>query len=116
MINNVIFLNLSGLLMLPVINSALWEAISERPSVMVFAGVANLFLILFASTPLLLHFLTKRFVQNLFYNSKEQVQRTKTIYFFLKTNYTGFHRCSLQFLPSKTCPSFHCRSIGKIGK
>ncbi|KAI3418766.1 hypothetical protein GPALN_007870 [Globodera pallida] len=73
-----------GLVMIPIITSVLWEPIAERPTVMVFAGVANLFLVFFAMTPLLLHLLTKRFVQNVFFNRKDRIFTIVHYNFFLQ--------------------------------
>ena len=59
--------------MIPVLTSYLWEAAAERPSMMAFALVANAFLGILTFTPLLLHFLAKRFVSNLYYNADTKV-------------------------------------------
>ncbi|KAL3073155.1 hypothetical protein niasHT_035431 [Heterodera trifolii] len=95
-----------GLVMVPLVTSALWEPIAERPAIAVFAGVANVFLLLFAFTPILLHLLTKRFVQNVFFNEREQVFTTVHYNFFLQKRALRFTADQLDrrfWLPLATC-------------
>uniref|UniRef100_A0A7E4VL58 Transmembrane protein 70 homolog, mitochondrial n=1 Tax=Panagrellus redivivus TaxID=6233 RepID=A0A7E4VL58_PANRE len=73
-----------GVVMIPVLTSYMWQAASERPSMMVFAILANGFLGLLTFTPLLLHFLAKRFVANVFYNADSKVFTTVHFNFFLQ--------------------------------
>ncbi|CAA98457.1 Transmembrane protein 70 homolog, mitochondrial [Caenorhabditis elegans] len=68
--------SLAGVVMVPVLSSYLWEAAAERPSMMMFAIVANTFLVLLSFTPLLLHFLAKRFPIDIFYNNDKKVFTT----------------------------------------
>ena len=68
-----------GLVMMPVLTSRLWEQAVDHPSMMVFTVVANGFLALLTFTPLLLHFLTKRFVFNVYYNPRSQVPLCYTL-------------------------------------
>ena len=49
------------------------ETINDRPGVAAFMAVADTFLFLFALTPFLLHILSKRFVEDVFYNPKTKV-------------------------------------------
>uniref|UniRef100_A0AC34GS73 Transmembrane protein 70 n=1 Tax=Panagrolaimus sp. ES5 TaxID=591445 RepID=A0AC34GS73_9BILA len=73
-----------GVVMIPVLTSYLWEAATERPSMMAFALVANSFLGLLTFTPLLLHFLAKRFVVNVYYNDDTKIFTTVHYNFFLQ--------------------------------
>ncbi|KAJ1369413.1 hypothetical protein KIN20_030861, partial [Parelaphostrongylus tenuis] len=63
----------AGAIMVPLISSYLWEAATERPTIMLFTIVANTFLALLSFTPLLLHYLAKRFPINLYYNNDTKV-------------------------------------------
>ncbi|GMR32196.1 hypothetical protein PMAYCL1PPCAC_02391 [Pristionchus mayeri] len=76
--------SVAGVVMVPVLSSYLWEAASERPSMMAFAIVANSALVLLSFTPLLLHFLTKRFPMDVHYNSHTQTFSTIHYSFFLR--------------------------------
>uniref|UniRef100_A0A915D254 Transmembrane protein 70 n=1 Tax=Ditylenchus dipsaci TaxID=166011 RepID=A0A915D254_9BILA len=62
-----------GIVMIPVLTSKLMEAAADNPGAMVLLVFANSFVGLLTFTPLLLHFLTKRFVANIYYNSKSQL-------------------------------------------
>uniref|UniRef100_A0A8R1HP26 Transmembrane protein 70 homolog, mitochondrial n=1 Tax=Caenorhabditis japonica TaxID=281687 RepID=A0A8R1HP26_CAEJA len=68
--------SVAGAVMVPVLSSYLWEAAAERPSMMMFAIVANTFLVLLSFTPLLLHFLAKRFPIDIFYNNEKKTFTT----------------------------------------
>lgn len=59
--------------MMPVLTSRIWDQAADHPSMLVFAVAANGFLALLTFTPLLLHFLTKRFAFNMYYNPRSQV-------------------------------------------
>ncbi|GMT04516.1 hypothetical protein PENTCL1PPCAC_26690, partial [Pristionchus entomophagus] len=76
--------SVAGAVMVPVLSSYMWEAASERPSMMAFAVVANSFLVLLSFTPLLLHFLAKRFPMDVHYNSYTQTFSTVHYSFFLR--------------------------------
>ncbi|KHN71283.1 Transmembrane protein 70 -like protein, mitochondrial [Toxocara canis] len=65
-----------GLIMVPILSSYLWEAAREQPNIMLFAIVANTFLTLLSLTPLLLQFLVKRFIVDIYYNSETKVFTT----------------------------------------
>ncbi|RCN26068.1 hypothetical protein ANCCAN_28212, partial [Ancylostoma caninum] len=65
--------SIAGVVMVPVLSSYLWEAAAERPTMMMFTIVANTFLLLLSFTPLLLHFLVKRFPVNIYYNHDTKV-------------------------------------------
>ncbi|WKY08795.1 hypothetical protein Q1695_001744 [Nippostrongylus brasiliensis] len=73
-----------GIVMVPVLSSYLWEAAAERPAMMMFAIVANTFLVLLSFTPLLLHFLAKRFPVNIYYNHHTKVFTSVHYNFFLR--------------------------------
>ncbi|KAK6057939.1 hypothetical protein COOONC_04501 [Cooperia oncophora] len=73
-----------GAVMVPVLTSYLWEAATERPSMMMFTVVANTFLVLLSFTPLLLHFLAKRFPINLYYNHDTKTFTSVHYNFFLR--------------------------------
>ncbi|VDK49045.1 unnamed protein product [Anisakis simplex] len=62
-----------GLIMVPVLSSYLWAAASEQPSMMLFVIVSNTFLTLLSLTPLLLQFLVKRFIVDIYYNHKTKI-------------------------------------------
>ncbi|MFH4981041.1 hypothetical protein AB6A40_007750 [Gnathostoma spinigerum] len=72
-----------GLVMVPILTQYLWEAAADRPAVMMFAIVANSFLILLSFTPFLLQFLVKRFIVDLRYNPETKVFTTIHYGFFL---------------------------------
>ncbi|KAE9553721.1 hypothetical protein FO519_003076 [Halicephalobus sp. NKZ332] len=74
----------AGVVMIPVLTSYMWDAASERPSMMAFAVIANAFLGLLTFTPLLLHFLAKRFVANVYYNADSKTFTTVHYNFFLQ--------------------------------
>uniref|UniRef100_A0A0K0DBS9 Reverse transcriptase domain-containing protein n=1 Tax=Angiostrongylus cantonensis TaxID=6313 RepID=A0A0K0DBS9_ANGCA len=74
----------AGAVMVPLISSYLWETATERPTIMLFTIVANTFLALLSFTPLLLHFLTKRFPINLYYNKDTKIFTSVHYNFFLK--------------------------------
>uniref|UniRef100_A0A1I7X7I6 CNNM transmembrane domain-containing protein n=1 Tax=Heterorhabditis bacteriophora TaxID=37862 RepID=A0A1I7X7I6_HETBA len=76
--------SVAGVVMVPIISSFLWEAASERPTMMMFSVVANTFLVLLSFTPLLLHFLTKRFPVNIYYNHQTKVFTSVHYNFFLR--------------------------------
>jgi hypothetical protein len=59
--------------MIPVISSSFLETMADRPGVAAFMAVADIFILFFALTPLLLHFISKRFVENVYYNPKTEV-------------------------------------------
>uniref|UniRef100_A0AC35GJ00 Transmembrane protein 70 n=1 Tax=Panagrolaimus sp. PS1159 TaxID=55785 RepID=A0AC35GJ00_9BILA len=73
-----------GVIMIPALTSYLWEAATERPSMMAFTVIANAFLGLLTFTPLLLHFLAKRYVVNLYYNADSKIFTTVHYNFFLQ--------------------------------
>ncbi|EGT55305.1 hypothetical protein CAEBREN_20280 [Caenorhabditis brenneri] len=68
--------SVAGVVMVPVLSSYLWEAAAEKPTMMMFAIVANTFLVLLSFTPLLLHFLAKRFPIDIFYNNDKKTFTT----------------------------------------
>ncbi|EFP08921.1 hypothetical protein CRE_18029 [Caenorhabditis remanei] len=68
--------SIAGVVMVPVLSSYLWEAAAEKPKMMLFAIVANTFLVLLSFTPLLLHFLAKRFPIDIFYNNEKKIYTT----------------------------------------
>ncbi|PIC26904.1 hypothetical protein B9Z55_019337 [Caenorhabditis nigoni] len=68
--------SVAGAVMVPVLSSYLWEAAAEKPTMMMFAIVANTFLVLLSFTPLLLHFLAKRFPIDIFYNNDKKLYTT----------------------------------------
>lgn len=68
--------SVAGVVMVPVLSSYLWEAAAEKPTMMMFAIVANTFLVLLSFTPLLLHFLAKRFPIDIFYNNDKKTYTT----------------------------------------
>lgn len=73
-----------GAVMVPVLSSYLWDAATERPSMMMFTIVANTFLVLLSFTPLLLHFLAKRFPVNIYYNHDTKTFTSVHYNFFLR--------------------------------
>ncbi|GMT33203.1 hypothetical protein PFISCL1PPCAC_24500 [Pristionchus fissidentatus] len=84
--------SVAGVVMVPVLSSYLWEAAAERPSMMAFAVVANSFLILLSFTPLLLHFLAKRFPMDIHYNSHTQTFSTVHYSFFMRKYVRRFRK------------------------
>lgn len=68
--------SVAGVFMVPVLSSYLWEAAAEKPTMMMFAIVANTFLVVLSFTPLLLHFLAKRFPIDIFYNNDKKTFTT----------------------------------------
>ncbi|PAV63110.1 hypothetical protein WR25_17347 isoform C [Diploscapter pachys] len=74
--------SVAGAVMVPVLSNYLWDAASERPTIALFAGVANVILVLLSLTPLLLHFLAKRFPLNIYYHHDSKTFTT-THYNFL---------------------------------
>ncbi|KAK0397098.1 hypothetical protein QR680_001981 [Steinernema hermaphroditum] len=60
------------------------SALAERPSVMLFAVVANSFLGFLSLTPFLLQFLVKRYVLNIYYNRDTKVFTTVHLNFFMQ--------------------------------
>uniref|UniRef100_A0A0N4ZUH6 Transmembrane protein 70 homolog, mitochondrial n=1 Tax=Parastrongyloides trichosuri TaxID=131310 RepID=A0A0N4ZUH6_PARTI len=74
----------AGLIMIPYLTSYLWTAATERPGMMVFTILANTFLGILTFTPLLLHFLTKRFVSNIYYNHDTKVYTSIQYNFLLR--------------------------------
>ncbi|VDO85490.1 unnamed protein product [Haemonchus placei] len=96
-----------GAVMVPVLTSYLWEAATERPSMMMFTIVANTFLVLLSFTPLLLHFLAKRFPVNLYYNHD-----TKT---FTSVHYNFFLRkMAMQFKAHEVVDAQVAPEMGKV--
>uniref|UniRef100_A0AC35TSX9 Transmembrane protein 70 homolog, mitochondrial n=1 Tax=Rhabditophanes sp. KR3021 TaxID=114890 RepID=A0AC35TSX9_9BILA len=73
-----------GIIMIPVLTNYLWIAASERPGMMVITILANGFLALLTFTPLLLHFLVKRFVANIYYNHDTKIYTSVHYNFFLR--------------------------------
>ncbi|CEF66935.1 Protein of unknown function DUF1301, TMEM70 family-containing protein [Strongyloides ratti] len=73
-----------GVVMIPVLTNYLWVAASEKPSMLFFTVLANSFLGLLTFTPLLLHFLVKRFVCNIYYNHDTETFTSVHYNFFLK--------------------------------
>uniref|UniRef100_A0A1I8BMC9 YcxB domain-containing protein n=1 Tax=Meloidogyne hapla TaxID=6305 RepID=A0A1I8BMC9_MELHA len=73
-----------GLCFIPIISSSFVETIIERPGLAAFMALADTFLIFFACTPFLLHFLTKRFVENIYYNPKTKIFTTVHYNFILR--------------------------------
>ncbi|CAI2354722.1 unnamed protein product [Caenorhabditis sp. 36 PRJEB53466] len=76
--------SVAGAAMVPVLSSYLWEAAAERPSMMMFAIVANTFLVVLSFTPLLLHFLAKRFPIDIFYNNDKKTFTTVHYNFLMR--------------------------------
>ncbi|KIH62827.1 hypothetical protein ANCDUO_06887 [Ancylostoma duodenale] len=76
--------SIAGVIMVPVLSSYLWEAAAERPTMMMFTIVANTFLLLLSFTPLLLHFLVKRFPVNIYYNHDTKTFTSVHYNFFLR--------------------------------
>lgn len=62
-----------GLVMIPVLNSFLIGGSSLSPGLVLFTGTMNAVLGLLTFTPLLLHFLVKRFTADLHYNRETKV-------------------------------------------
>jgi hypothetical protein len=91
-----------GVVMIPVLTSYLWEAATERPSMMAFAFVANSFLGILTFTPLLLHFLAKRFVVNLYYNDDTKIFTSIHYSFFLQKRALRF--CAEDVVDSAIAP------------
>ena len=63
-----------GLVMIPVLNSFLIGGSSLSPGLVLFTGTMNAVLGLLTFTPLLLHFLVKRFTADLHYNRETKVR------------------------------------------
>ncbi|EYB97481.1 hypothetical protein Y032_0140g2166 [Ancylostoma ceylanicum] len=76
--------SVAGVIMVPVLSSYLWEAAAERPTMMMFTIVANTVLLLLSFTPLLLHFLVKRFPVNIYYNHDTKTFTSVHYNFFLR--------------------------------
>ncbi|CAK5088331.1 unnamed protein product [Meloidogyne enterolobii] len=57
---------------------------AERPGLAAFMVLTDTFLLFFACTPFLLHFLTKRFVADIYYNPKIKVFTTVHYNFILR--------------------------------
>ncbi|CAK5118508.1 unnamed protein product [Meloidogyne enterolobii] len=57
---------------------------AERPGLAAFMVLTDTFLLFFACTPFLLHFLTKRFVADIYYNPKTKVFTTVHYNFILR--------------------------------
>jgi hypothetical protein len=74
-------ISVQGLIMIPIISSSFSEALADRPGVAAFMAVADCFLVFFALTPFLLHFLTKRFVNEIYFNPEKKVQKQLNIIF-----------------------------------
>ncbi|KJH49653.1 hypothetical protein DICVIV_04199 [Dictyocaulus viviparus] len=92
--------SVASAVMVPVISSYLWDAAAERPTMMLFviglcSCVANTFLVLLSFTPFLLHFLTKRFPINLYYNSDTKVFTSIHYNFFLRKMALRFKACEV---------------------
>lgn len=77
---------------------------TDNLGVVAFAIMCDIFIGLFTFTPLLLHFLTKRYVVNLYYNKGSQVWK-KFIFFIPNLDFLDIHHGPLQFFLSKTCSS-----------
>uniref|UniRef100_A0A1I8A3C9 Transmembrane protein n=1 Tax=Steinernema glaseri TaxID=37863 RepID=A0A1I8A3C9_9BILA len=73
-----------GVVMIPALTSYMWSAAAERPSIMLFAVVANSFLGFLSLTPFLLQFLVKRYVLNIHYNRDTKVFTTVHLNFFMQ--------------------------------
>ncbi|CAD6196401.1 unnamed protein product [Caenorhabditis auriculariae] len=76
--------SIAGVVMVPVLSSYLWEAAAERPNMMLFAIVANTFLVLLSFTPILLHFLAKRFPINIYYDHTSKIFTTVHYNFLMR--------------------------------
>jgi len=106
--------SLLGLVFIPTISIALWESAMESQAAMGMMLTADLFVGAFTFTPLLLHFLVKRFVADLYYNPKSKVFTAVLYNFFLQTRALRFQSDELTaasrvpttnrlFLPFSTC-------------
>lgn len=73
-----------GLCFIPIISSSFIEVMAERPGLAAFLVLTDTFLLFFACTPFLLHFLTKRFVADIYYNPKTKVFTTVHYNFILR--------------------------------
>ncbi|CAI4223223.1 unnamed protein product [Auanema sp. JU1783] len=80
-----------GAVMVPVLSNYMWEAAAQRPTMMMFTLVANSFLVLLSFTPLLLHFLAKRFPVELYYNHETKTFTSVHYDFFLRKKARRFH-------------------------
>lgn len=63
--------------MIPYLSTQLWEKAVDHPATLSFAVVANITLGILTFTPVLLHFLTKRFIVNVYYNPDTKVTLLK---------------------------------------
>lgn len=63
--------------MIPYLSTQLWEKSVDHPATLAFAVVANTTLGILTFTPILLHFLTKRFIVNVYYNPDTKVTLLK---------------------------------------
>ncbi|KAI1725883.1 assembly, mitochondrial proton-transport ATP synth complex domain-containing protein [Ditylenchus destructor] len=79
-----------GLMVIPILSAKLWENALYNPSTLVFVVLMNAFIGLLTFTPLLLHFLTKRFVADMYYNSETQVFTWVYYSFFLQKHALRF--------------------------
>ncbi|KAI1732387.1 assembly, mitochondrial proton-transport ATP synth complex domain-containing protein [Ditylenchus destructor] len=79
-----------GLMVIPILSAKFWENAVYNPSTLVFVVLANAFIGLLTFTPLLLHFLTKRFVADMYYDSKTQVFTWVYYSFFLQKHALRF--------------------------
>ncbi|CAJ0590989.1 unnamed protein product [Cylicocyclus nassatus] len=76
--------SVAGVIMVPILNTYLWDAAAERPAMMMFTIMANTLLVLLSFTPLLLHFLVKRFPINIYYNHDTKTFTSVHYNFFLR--------------------------------
>ncbi|KAH7705987.1 Protein F32D8.5 b [Aphelenchoides avenae] len=76
--------SLAGVVMVPTLTAYLWSAAADRPGMMAFMALANTFLVALTFTPLLLHFLAKRYVANVFYNPRTDTFTTVHYNFILQ--------------------------------
>ncbi|CAB3397767.1 unnamed protein product [Caenorhabditis bovis] len=83
--------SVAGVIMVPILSNYLWDAAAERPTMMMFAIVANTFLVLLSFTPLLLHFLAKRFPLDIFYNNDTKTFTTISYNFLMRRQALRFN-------------------------
>uniref|UniRef100_A0A0K0DW60 Transmembrane protein 70 homolog, mitochondrial n=1 Tax=Strongyloides stercoralis TaxID=6248 RepID=A0A0K0DW60_STRER len=73
-----------GVVMIPILTNYLWVSATERPAMALFTILINGFLGLLTFTPLLLQFIVKRFVCNIYYNHDTDTFTSVHYNFFLK--------------------------------
>jgi hypothetical protein len=64
---------LAGFTLVPMLTARFHQLAAERPATMTLLLLTNVFLIVLSCTPLLLHFLTKRYVIAVHYNASTKV-------------------------------------------